>query len=226
MNRTAALALSTVLLTTGLTGCNAGAPNAAADGSLTVRQVRASKPAAAKVQAPAAAAAKAAPEIVATATLAITGSAGYRLQTLTAYNTTDIDHVTLTLFKNDGTGTYVSTGVTKNVANAALATAIALGNLRSAATYRVVARAYADSAEVTEIDDIAESGATTNCAVDFTTPTVVSAAAGDNIDDASMVVTIPLKLKSKTFAGTASAAAGVSVTNGVINDTTSTETLN
>lgn len=228
IERAAALALAATLL---LGGC-AGAAPTASDAAFTVREVRPSKARAAEPAAKAAAkagaakAAATAASIVAKATLAITGAAGYRLQTLTAYNTTDIDHVTLTLFKDDGTGNYVATGVALSVSNAALATAVSLGNLRSATTYRVVARAYADAAETDEIDEIAEAGTNANCAVDFTTPSVQAATAGDNIDDASMLVTIPLKLKSKTFAGTAGAASGVTVTNGVIVDTTTTETLN
>lgn len=229
IERAAVLALAAALV---LGGC-AGAAPTATDAAFSVREVRPSKakaeaPAAkaATAKASAAKAAAAATPVVATATLAITGAAGYRLQTLTAYNTTDIDHVTLTLYKNDGTGNYVATGVTLNVANANLATAVSLGNLRSNTTYRVIARAFADAAETTEIDDIAEAGTNANCAVDFLTPSVQAATAGDNIDDASMLVTIPLKLKSKTFAGSAGAANGLTITNGVIVDTTTTETLN
>ena len=164
-------------------------------------------------------------EVTMVATLAITGPAGYRVQsTLTAWNKADIDHVTLTLYKRDGAGAFVATGATKTVANADLAAPISLGNLKMASDYQIVARAYADALAQTAIDNIAESGSQADCSVSFTTPSLTTSANGDSISTSAHAVTIPVKLKNKTFAGQASSG-GVSVTNGTIVNTSAAETF-
>lgn len=198
----AAVAVAAIMMA----GCNNAAPTA----GLTAESLKA--------------AAKAAPtEVAVSATLNVTGPTGYRVLTLTAWNKADIDHVTLTLYKDAGAG-YVATGATKTVANAALASAISLGNLRLATNYKVVARAYADAAETNEIDNIAATGSDANCSTAFTTPSLVTNAAGDNVNDASISLAIPVRLKDKTFAG-AAGGTGVAVTNGTIVDTTASETF-
>lgn len=151
------------------------------------------------------------------ARLDITGPGGYRVQTLTAWNLADIDHVKLTLYKN---GTVVTT---KNVARASLSTALTFSNLKMATSYKILAQAFADSAETSEIDNTVEAGADTANSVSFTTPSLVAATAGDNVDDSTRTITVPVKLKNKTFAGNASSGSGVSVTNGTIVNTGNTE---
>jgi hypothetical protein len=156
-----------------------------------------------------------------TGQLSITGPDGYRVQTLTAYNTSDIDHVKLTLYKGSDT----TATATKTVTRANLASAVTLANLKMATTYKIVAQAFADSAETTAIDNTAETGSAANNTMTFTTSSLVSATGGDNIDDATKTITIPVKLKNKTFAGNANSGAGVSVTNGTIVNTGNTETF-
>lgn len=159
------------------------------------------------------------------AMLNITGPSGYHVLTLTAWNKADIDHVNLTLLKDDGSGAYVATGATKVIANAALGTAVTLGNLKLASNYKVVARAYSDAAGAVEIDNMAESGSDADCRTFFTTPSLVASGTGDNVDDTARTVTLPLRLMNKTFAGQANAGSGVAVTNGTIVSTTATETF-
>jgi hypothetical protein len=154
-----------------------------------------------------------------TAHLDITGPGGYRVQTLTAWNLSDIDHVKLTLYKN---GTVVTT---KSVARANLATALTFSNLKMATTYKILAQAFSDTAEATQIDNTAEAGADTANAVTFTTPSLVAATAGDNVDDSTRTITVPVKLKNKTFAGNANSGSGVTVTNGTIVNTGNTESF-
>jgi hypothetical protein len=151
--------------------------------------------------------------------LSITGPEGYRIQTLTAWNLNDIDHVKLTLSKGG------ATVATKTIARAALSQAVTLSNLRMATGYKIVAQAYADAAEATEIDNTAEAGSDAANAVSFTTPSLVTAASGDNVNDSTVTLTIPVKLKNKTFAGTANSGTGVAVTNGTIINTGNTETF-
>lgn len=157
--------------------------------------------------------------------LQVTGPAGYRVMALTAWTKADIDHVKLTLLKDDGSGTYVATGATKAIAGADLAAAVNLGNLKMASKYKIVARAYADAAEANAIDNVDETGSEADCSVTFSTPSLVSASAGDNVDDATKNVTIPVRLQDKTFAGKAGSSGGVAVTNGTIVNTTADETF-
>lgn len=157
--------------------------------------------------------------------LQVTGPAGYRVMALTAWTQADIDHVKLTLLKADGSGTFVATGATKTIAGADLAAAVNLGNLKMASSYKIVARAYADAAETNAIDNVDETGSDADCAVTFTTPALVTAGAGDNVDDAAKSVTIPVRLQDKTFAGTAGSDGGVAVTNGTIVNTADAETF-
>ena len=152
----------------------------------------------------------------------ISDPAGYRLQALTAWNKSDVTKVTLNLYRHDGTS-YVATGITKDVANGALGTAVTLSNLKLATNYKIVVDAY-DSANA-RIDNQAATGAETDCVVLFTTPSVVANAAGDTVNDATMAISFPVKLKNKTFAGQANAANGVAVTNGAIVNATASESF-
>jgi hypothetical protein len=154
-----------------------------------------------------------------TANLRITGEGGYRVQALTAWNLADIDHVKLTLTKN---GTAIAT---KSIARAALAQPVTLNNLKMATSYKIVAQAFADANETNAIDNTAEAGSDAANSVGFTTPSLVTSANGDNIDDAARTVVIPVRLKNKNFAGQASAGAGVAVTNGTIVNTGNTESF-
>lgn len=158
------------------------------------------------------------------AKLDITGPGGYHVLTLTAWNKADVDHVTLSLLKNTGSG-YAATGATKTVSNANLATALTFSNLRYGTSYKVVANAFNDAAGTVQIDNIAQAGNDTACSVAFTTPSLVTSTSGDNVNDTAMTITIPVRLKDKTFAGQASAGSGVGVTNGTIVNTTATETF-
>jgi hypothetical protein len=166
----------------------------------------------------------AAPKVPATlaarATLNITGPSGYRILTLTAWNRTDIDHVSLALYKEG-----VATGAAKTVANAALGSPVTLTNLRYGTTYKVVARAWADAAGTTEIDNIVDAGSDSACSTTFTTPSLVAATAGDNVSDGAVAIAIPVRLKDKTFAGQAAGSTGVGVTNGTIVNTTAAESF-
>ena len=164
-------------------------------------------------------------EVAMTARLDITGPSGYRLQTLTAWNLSDIDHVTLVLLKEAGNGTYAPTGATKTIARAALSQPVTLSNLKMATQYKVVAKAYADAAATNQIDNTAEAGSDAANAVVFSTPSLVISASGDTIDSASRTLTIPVKLKNKTFAGSANSGAGLTVINGTIVNTTAGESF-
>lgn len=171
---------------------------------------------------PAAAAAQTASVV---AHLDLTGPTGYRLQALTAWNLADVDHVKLSLQKKVN-GSYADvSGVTKTVARASLSAPITLSNLRMATEYKVVARAFADAAGTSQIDNIAEKGSDADCSVAFTTPSVVTTNGVEAIDDATRTITIPVRLKNKTFAGAAGAANGVAVTNGNIVDTANPESF-
>ena len=149
-------------------------------------------------------------------------AAGYALQAITAWNKTNVTKVTLRLYKKSA-GSFVSTGLSKDIANAALASAVTLSNLKLASEYKIVAEAY-DAADA-RIDNQAQSGSDADCSVTFTTPSVVSNAGGDTVDDAVISFVAPVKLMNKTFAGQASSAAGVAVTNGTITSTTDTESF-
>ena len=191
------------LIAAALTGCSAGSTVTGVAGSITSAPV---------------------PLTSVRANLAITGPEGYHVQTLTAWNLSNIDHVTLALYRNDS-GSYVATGATKTIANAALTSAVTLSNLEMGAGYKVVARAYADAAGTSEIDNIAQSGSDTGCSSTFTTASLVSSAGGDNVNDGTIALTIPVHLMNKTFAGQANDNTGVSVTNGTIVNTTTAETF-
>jgi hypothetical protein len=158
------------------------------------------------------------------ANLAITGPEGYRIQTLTAWNLANVDHVTLSLYKQVN-GSYVLTSAGKTIANAALGSPITLKNLQMATPYKVLAKAYADAAGNSEIDNIAQAANDTQCSVSFTSPSLVTAASGDNIDNSLQSVSIPIRLMDKSFAGQANAASGVGVTNGTIVNTGSAESF-
>jgi hypothetical protein len=159
--------------------------------------------------------------------LEVYGPAGYRVQTLTAYNLNDIDHVKLTLQKWNGTAYADVSGVNKTIARAALTSPVTLTNLKMASQYKVVARAYADAAETAQLDDAVDA----NNSVAFTTPSLVAGSGAQNsssadaVNDATLTIAIPTRLKNKTFAGQASAANGVAVTNGTIVNTTATESF-
>ena len=157
--------------------------------------------------------------------LAVTGPSGYRVMALTAWAKADIDHVTLTLLKDDGTGAFAATGATKAVAGAALSSPVSLGNLKMGTRYKISARAWADAAGATAIDNVAETGSDADCSVIFTTPSLVTASAGDHVDDATKSVTIPVRLMNKTYAGNAASGGGVAVSNGTIVDTEADETF-
>jgi hypothetical protein len=147
---------------------------------------------------------------------------GYVLQALTAWNKTNVTKVTLHLYRKTG-GSFVSTGVTKDVANSALASAVSLENLKLATEYKVVANAY-DSANA-RIDNQAQSDSDADCSVTFTTPSVVAHATGDTVDDSVLTFTVPVKLMNKTFAGQAKSGSGVTVTNGGITSTSAGESF-
>lgn len=161
----------------------------------------------------------AAQEVTMVGHLAITGADGYRVQALTAWNLSDIDHVTLTLTKGG------ATVATKKVPRADLNKPVSLSNLKMATSYKVVAQAFADAAGTTAIDNTAEAGSDAANSVGFTTPALVASASGDNVDDAARTITIPVKLKNKTFAGAANSGSGVAVTNGTIVNTGNTESF-
>jgi hypothetical protein len=167
------------------------------------------------------------PEATAVGHLEIYGPSGYRVQTLTAYNLADIDHVKLTLQKWNGSAFVDVAGATKTVARASLQSPITLSNLKMASSYKVVARVYADAAEASEIDDALDA----DNSVAFTTPSLVAgsgtqnSSSADTVNDGTVSIAIPTKLKNKTFAGQANAASGVAVTNGTIVNTTAAETF-
>lgn len=146
----------------------------------------------------------------------------YVLQAITAWNQTDVTKVKLRLFKKTN-GSYVATGLTTDVANAALGSAVKLSNLKLATDYKVVAEAY--DASGARIDNQAQKGSDADCAVTFSTPALVASASGDNVDDAVINFVAPVKLMNKTFAGQASSGSGVAVTNGTITSTTATESF-
>lgn len=151
--------------------------------------------------------------------LDISGPGGYRVMTLTAWNLADIDHVKLTLTK-DGAAV-----ATKKIVRADLNKPVTLSNLKMASTYKVVAQAYSDAAATNAIDNTAEAGTDVANSVTFTTPSLVVNANGDTVDSAARTITIPVKLRNKTFAGQANSGAGVAVTNGTIVNTTATESF-
>ena len=159
-----------------------------------------------------------------TANLAISGPGGYRVQTLTAWNLSNVDHVNLTLYKSVS-GSFVATGATKTIANASLSSAVTLSNLDMATTYKVVASAFADAAGTQEIDDIAQSGSDALCSTTFVTPSLVASGSGNNVDNSTQAITVPIQLENKTFAGQATSGSGVAVTNGTIVNTTAAETF-
>jgi hypothetical protein len=161
----------------------------------------------------------AAQEVTMIGHLAITGPEGYRVQALTAWNLSDIDHVTLTLTKG---GAAVAT---KKVARADLSKPVSLSNLKMATTYKIVAQAFSDAGETNAIENTAEVGSDAANSVSFTTPALVTSTSGDNVDDAARTITIPVKLKNKTFAGEANSGSGVAVTNGTIVNTGNTESF-
>lgn len=119
---------------------------------------------------------------------------GYRMQALVAaYTAADIDHVALAVYR---AGALVAT---RDVAAADLGGAVTVGNLRSGTAYDVVATAYADAAETTVISDA------TGCTTSFTTPAVATTDGVASVDDAAVaLVSLALKLKDVTFAGSAS----------------------
>ncbi len=131
---------------------------------------------------------------------------GYRLQaTLKAYTAADVDHVKLVLLADDGG--WRETGATKAVAAAALASPVALGNLRAGTRYRLRAEAYsaADESSATCISDLDAS------TTDFATPAVTPTNGVDSIDDAAVaVVALRCKLLDRTYAGTGSFKVAVS----------------
>lgn len=205
MSKLLVVAVATAAL---LAGCNAAPINAPAGGALgAMAQAAANN------------------TVPVSGAVEVSGPSGYRLTALTAWAKADIHHVTLTLLKDDGTGTFAATGATKTVAGADLASAVNLGNLKMASRYKLSARAYADAAGTQAIDNVDETGSDADCSVVFTTPSLVSAGTGDNIDDATKAVTIPVRLEDKTFAGTAASGGGVAVTNGTIVNTAASETF-
>ncbi len=155
-------------------------------------------------------------------TLRIQGADGYVLQAVTAWNKADVNKVTLRLYKKSG-GSFVATGLTTDIANAALSTAVTLSNLKLATEYKIVAEAY-DAADA-RIDNQTQSGSDADCSATFTTPTVIADAGGDSVDDATITFVAPVKLMNKTFAGQARSGSGVAVTNGTITSTTATESF-
>lgn len=190
-----------------LAGCNAAPVTAPAGGALGAMNAAAARD-----------------TVAVTGALAVTGPAGYRVMALTAWAKADIDHVKLTLLKDDGTGAFKATGATKTVAGAALGSAVSMGNLKMGTRYKIAARAYADAAGASAIDNVAETGSDADCSVIFTTPSLVAASAGDHVDDATKSVTIPVRLMNKAFAGNA-ASSGVAVSNGTIVNTEAAETF-
>lgn len=120
----------------------------------------------------------------------------------------DIDHVTLTLFQEP-----VTTPVhTLTIQQADLDRTVTVKDLAIASRYRVEARAWADAAETIRIDDFEDRPAA--CTTPFTTTT----------DDMVSVGAIALRLKDKTFVGTATTT-GVGVMSGDVHDTTATPTI-
>lgn len=203
-------ALATLVLAASLAGC--GAP--ATTGPVTFGEALGA--------ADAAQAAMVARGADAKGTVKVLGADGYVLQALTAWNKADVTKVTLRLYKKSG-ASWTSTGVATDVANAALANAVTLSNLKLATEYKVVAEAY--DATSARVDNQAQVGSDADCSVTFTTPSLVAAAAGDHVDDATITFTAPVKLMNKTFAGQARSGSGVAVTNGTITSTTATETF-
>lgn len=155
------------------------------------------------------------------ANVAVTGPGGYHVQTLTAWHLADVDHVTLTLYKQVS-GTYTATGATNTISAANLTQAITLKALQMGTSYEVVAQAY--DASGAEIDDATQAGSAANDTVTFTTASLVTSTSGDTINDAAQTITVPVRLENKTFSGQASAS-GVTVTNGTIVNTTSPESF-
>ncbi|HEY9722498.1 MAG TPA: hypothetical protein V6D47_10805, partial [Oscillatoriaceae cyanobacterium] len=117
---------------------------------------------------------------------------------LTAYTTSQIDHVDLRLLRASG-GSYTATGAVLKVAPGALTTTLSLENLRLATSYEIEADAYADAAETQLISDPTSSLTT------FTTPAVQTSTSGDTVDDTpDALLAINLTLATQTYAGTAS----------------------
>lgn len=147
---------------------------------------------------------------------------GYLLQALTAWSRTDVTKVTLRLFKKTS-GSFVATGVSTDVLQAALEAPVSLNNLKLASEYKVVAEAF--DASNARIDNQAQAGSDADCAVTFTTPAVVAATNGDTVDDGVITFVAPVKLMNKAFAGQARAGSGVAVTNGTVTSTTAPESF-
>jgi hypothetical protein len=124
---------------------------------------------------------------------------GYRLQSLlTSYDATAINHVRLTLFKNQG-GQYAPTGASVSVAKGSLSNAINLGALKLATAYRVEADAYSSASESpsTLISD------ETLSQTDFTTPALASVNSVTSVNDTPLsLVSLHLKLLDQAYAGT------------------------
>jgi hypothetical protein len=147
------------------------------------------------------------------------------MSTMTAYNLGDVDHVTLTLTKWNGT-TYaaIGNGVTTTIANASLGSPIPVSNLSMGTQYKISAQAFASDGS--QIDTgIATDNTVTFTANSLSTGTQVNSKSGDSITTDAVAIAVPVKLKNKTFAGQANSASGVTVTNGTIVNTTNQETF-
>lgn len=152
----------------------------------------------------------------ATARLAIFDLQGYRLlSTLNAYGAADVTQIRLFLLKDvAGSYTQIATKTQAIAQPSDLAGAIPLTNLKSNTSYKVRVEAYA-SGNV-QIDT---GVAADNTSAVFTTP----AASGSSIDSSTLAISLPLKLKDRTYVGQAESAGGITVSNGTIVDTTASE---
>jgi voltage-gated potassium channel Kch len=118
----------------------------------------------------------------------------------------DIDHAKLSLYRS-GNPTPVTT---MTVANADLAKSVVFTNLARSTSYTIVARAWSDASENTEIDNY-EANAT-SCATTFSTGLDTNVDAG----------AISLRLRDRVYSGTTTGSA-VNVTDGSVVDTSSQE---
>lgn len=150
--------------------------------------------------------------VTAIATLDVREAARHVLTTtgLEPWVEADIDHVELALYK----GTESRPVATLTVGRDELAQnkTVKFTQLRMNSRYTISARAWSDAAETSPIDNADHDAA--SCTTPFDTTTV----------ETVTVDAVKLKLRNKVFSGNSNAV-GITVTNGIIENTTATETI-
>lgn len=117
---------------------------------------------------------------------------------MTAYTTSAIDHVKLSLHRLSG-GVYVPVaGVVKRVPRASLSAPVVLRGLKLATDYRITAEAFSSADESQEPISIPQNSVT-----DFRTPSVIPNGQGvASAENAISVGSFALRLKDQTYYGT------------------------